>query len=550
MVLDILRSLGTEVIFGLPGGTVAPFFDGLLDHDLRVVVTKHEQGAVFAAIGHARATGQVGVALVTSGPGLLNTLTALASAHADNVPVLVIAGEVSRANFGKGALQEGSAYGLDVLGMCRHVAKLAVEVNDPHRAPLLLRRALATANSGRRGPVVLTFPIDVSSAPIRAPQTSQAVTTRFELEETILDRVARSLSSSERAVIFAGSGCRQGRGPERLRAVAEALQLPVMTTPKGKGVLSEHHPLSVGVFGMGGHPSATELLQGGIDTLLAIGTSLNDIATCGWSELIRPRRELIHVDIDAAQIGRVYAPTTGIAASAEQFLEAMLARVEPVRAVRIHGVRHHAIPGSVRAGSEQRIAPQRAIFELQEILGDDALFTVDSGEHTFFAIHYLQAARHDAFMVMTGLGAMGSAVPAALGAKLAAPERPVAAICGDGGFAMAAAEVTTAALAKAPIVVAVFNDQRFGMVELGHGALYGRTPEFPLGPMDVSLLGQALGADSLVVEHPGEIIAARRFIAERPRPLVLDIRIDRSVKMPKSSRFEKLAADMAAAKRG
>ncbi|MCK6549046.1 thiamine pyrophosphate-binding protein [Myxococcota bacterium] len=536
----MLAARGVDVVFGLPGGTIAPVFDALIDHpEIRVVTVKHEAGAMFAAAGYARTTGKLGVVLVTSGPGVLNAMTGLAAAHCDGIPILVLAGEVSRETFGRGALQEGSAYFLNVVQMTRHISKLALEIPEPSAAPATLRRAIATAMSGRRGPVVVTLPLDVTRSTIQVPEISQGVSTRFELDEGAVVLAANALAKSRSKVIFAGSGVRAGRGPELLRAVAERLDCPVMTTPKAKGVFPEDHRLALGVFGMGGHPSTQAYLEAGVEAVLAIGTSLGDLATNGWSPLLDASRVFVHVDIDASQIGRAYPANVAIAAPAEVFFDQLLARVPAAETTQAHGVRRHAPTATATPG---KIAPHTAIAELQAVLPRDAIYTVDSGEHYFFATHFLEITHPDSFFVMTGLGAMGSSIGAAIGAQLAQPDRRVVVLCGDGGFAMAAGDVATAAAHELPITFVVFDDRRLGMVELGNLAIFGRTPSYPAGPVDVAGLGRALGADSAVIDGPGQLLTHPALRSPGRRPLVLDVLVDESVRMPKHGRFEALGA--------
>ena len=539
-LVDVLIEAGVEVVFGIPGGTIAPIYDALLDRPaIRVITTRHENMAMFAAAGYTRATGKLGVVLVTSGPGVINAMTGLASAHCDGLPVLLLAGEVPRRNQGKGALQDGGAHFLNIAAMARHICKLSLEVVDGAMMPTMVRRAIATALSGRRGPVVLTLPLDVSSANVVTTDVSIDVASRFVIAPAALEKVATRLRFSERRLIFAGSGVRMGDGAAQLLAFAERIQCPVMTTPKGKGVFPENHPLSLGVYGLGGHPSSSRYLEEGVDTLLAIGTSLGDLSTNGWSHQLQPRRSLIHVDIDAQQIGRSYTTEIAIVAPADQFLRELSAHVPIADAPRVFGLTRHdaAAFAAARTGL---IAPQRALWELQQALPADTIFTCDSGEHFLFAVHYLESRLADGFIAMSGLGSMGSGIGGAVGAKLARPQRTVAAVCGDGGFAMCGTEVATAVVERLPIVFAVMNDQRLGMVELGHNALYGRAPEFGTGPLNITEMASALGAESIVIDTPGQILELAGHLQRLRGPIVLDVRIDPEVKMQKNGRFDAL----------
>ena len=501
LLIQMLGDAGVDVVFGLPGGAISPVHDALIDSKIRVVTTRHEAGAMFAAAGYAHATGKLGVVAVTSGPGALNAMTGLASAWCDGLPVLLLVGEVPRAAHGKGVLQDGSAFGLQIVEMARYVSKLAAEVPRPSALPHLARRAIATALSGRRGPVVLTLPVDVMTAQVGRPRTAGSITMGGFVEAAILDEVTELILRAERPLILAGSGVRGNGAPARLRTVAERLRCPVATTPKAKGVFPEDHPLSLGVCGMGGHPSARAYLETQPDVIIAIGTSLGDMATDGFSPLLQASRALIHVDIDARQLGKSYTPSHAVVASSAEFLggvaDLLGDRSVPHRRSP-GGVRRHPLASSTKP---QRIAPHDAIAEIQAILPKDAIYTVDSGEHFIFATHYLEISEPDSFIVMTGLGSMGQSIGAAIGAKLAHPERPVVAICGDGCFAMNAFEVATAVAERLPIVVFVFNDERLGMVENGHENVYGRRPAYPTGAIDVCEIAHGLGATALRIDH-------------------------------------------------
>jgi len=550
LLVDMLREAGVEVVFGLPGGAISPVHDALLDSGLRVVTTRHESGAMFAAAAYARATGKLGVVAVTSGPGVLNSMTGLATAWCDGVPVMLLVGEVPRSAHGKGVLQDGSSHGLQIVEMARHVAKLAVEVPRPSALPHLIRRAIATALSGRRGPVVMTLPMDVTTAQISRPRTGGSVTMGGMVASETIDELIEVLRGAQRPLLLAGSGVRADNAPERLLRVAERLRCPVATTPKGKGVFPEDHPLALGVLGMGGHPSARNYLEN-VDVVVAIGTSLGDLATDGFSPRIQASRALVHVDIDARQIGKSYAPTHAIVASAAELLGGLAERLQSTPApakdsLRVvpGGVVRIPIPSSTRPG---RIAPHDALAELQSLVPDDAIFTVDSGDHFLFAVHYLRVTKPDQFLVMTGLGSMGQSIGAAVGAQLACPDRFVTAICGDGCFAMNAFEIATAVAERLPIRVLVFNDERLGMVENGHLTVYGRRPEYPTTPLDVCAVAAGLGATTFRVDGLGQPRSSSRILRATKGPVVVYVRIDPQIVLPRQDRVATMTPGAVAA---
>lgn len=542
IMIDVLARSGIDTVFGVPGGAIATLYDALLDRsDIRVVTTRTEAGAMFAALGFAFASGRPAAVLVTSGPGVLNCLPGLASAMCDSLPVIVLAGEVPRSSFGRGALQEGSANNLNIVAMSRPATKLSVELTDPGSAPAVLKRAVMTAMEGRPGPVLLTLPLDVTGAVVNRPALAASTSLHGRLPRDLVRKVSHTLAAAERPLILAGSGTRWGQGPACLRALAETLQCPVVTTPKGKGVFPESHPLSLGVFGHGGHPSASTYLSEGIDVLLAVGTGFSDPATDGWSELLIPRDHLIQIDIDPLRIGRNYPVSLGMVGPAEEVLEDVLEELPPFpRQARSLGVQRHSSPEQDKDGLDGSVTPQRALWELQRVVGSQVTYTSDIGEHLLFATHYLEVDHPRGFLAMSGLASMGSGLAGGMGAALAEPGRRVVSVVGDGCFAMSLGDLATAVRERVPMIVAVMNDGRYGMVELGNLAIYGRTPDYEIRELEIESVSRGLGADFLRINRSNDILERLGHALPTERPLVLDIRIDRTAQLPKS-RLRQLA---------
>ncbi|HEX8790901.1 MAG TPA: thiamine pyrophosphate-binding protein [Polyangiaceae bacterium] len=545
LIVQMLDDANVDVVFGLPGGTISPVHDALIDSRIRMVTTRHENGAMFAAAGYAQTTGKLGVVAVTSGPGALNAMTGLASAWCDGLPVLLLVGEVPRTSYGMGVLQDGSAHGLQLVEMARYVTKLAAEVPRPSALPHLLRRGIATALSSRKGPVLLTLPLDVSTAKIAPPRAHGAVAIRELLSEDTLDELVALLRGAQRPLLLAGNGTRGYGAPARLRTVAERLDCPVATTPKGKGVFPEDHPLSLGVLGLGGHRSARAYIDAGVDVVVAIGTSLGDMATDGFAPQLQASRALVHVDIDERQIGKSYSPTHAIVASAASLLGGLADRLGE-RAVtgtlpnggRRFGPVRQILPSSRKVGW---MAAHDAINAIQALLPADTIYTIDSGEHFMAATHHLRITHPDAYVAMIGLGSMGQSIGAAIGAALAHPGRSVAAICGDGCFAMNAFEIATAAAERLPVKVFVFNDERLAMVENGHESLYGRSPSYSTVPLDVCSVARGLGARTVRVGHGDELREAAELLRDGSGPVVIDVRIDHEIVLQRSDRVSKMA---------
>jgi acetolactate synthase-1/2/3 large subunit len=529
-----------DIFFGLPGGAISPLHDALYRrNDVRHITTQHEADAVFAAAGYARATGKVGVALVTSGPGVLNALNALASAHLEGLPVLLLAGEAPRARFGRGAMQEGSSYGLDIVHMARSITKISTELTDSDTALPQLLAALATMKRGRMGAGLITCPVDVSARRVKVAMVGMPSEEPPLLNETALDRAAELLGAAQRPLIYAGNGVRAGDGPAALRAFAERLQAPVITTPHGKGVFPESHPLALGLFGWGEHKSATAYLNAGVDVLFVVGSSLSELSTSGWSPLLRPTTAFIQVDVDASRLSRVYPVDVGIVGHAAPALRSLANRLAP-RPAQKFGVERNSNPAVFKIGPERRITPQRTLWELQRTLPKDTWFTCDIGEHALCALHQLQIDDPHAFNIQLSLCSMGSGLGVAVGLAAAFRDHPVGVVTGDGCFAMQLGTVAVAASEKLPLVFTVFNDQRLGMCEIGHELIYGEKPDYQTAPIDVVRTAEGLGAQAIRIEAPGQILALNFAKLLKSGPVVLDVVIDRKVRMPRHSRNDLL----------
>ncbi len=537
-----LLAQGVTRVFGLPGGTIAPIFDALEDiSNIEVVLCRHEHHAVCAALGHAYMTEEPGVVMTTSGPGLLNALTGIASAQCDSLPLVVLAGEVAEENQGRRSLQDGSAHALNLISVCRQVCKAAWQLKSGLQAASLIDHAFALAKSGRPGATVITLPINLTRKGDLAKLRFQPPPQAPAVAESAVETLAALLNSPVRKLLLVGSGCRRGLTPQLLLQLAERLDCAVATTPKAKGVFPESHRLSLGVFGSGGHPSTNNYLKQGIDQLLVLGSSLSDFSTNGWSPLLSDSKLLVQLDIDAETIGNNYPVDLGVCGSLEVILGAVLPRVRQSDVQRNLELTHFTDPEQVTKGPNQMIASQRAVHELQQVFAANSTFVVDSGAHQFFATHYLRLNEAHAYLITSGLGSMGTTLGAAMGAQMAAPERRLVVICGDGCFSMMATELSTLSTLGLPVIVAVFNDERYGMVETGNTAIYGRTPDYSLPQMDIPALSRALGATAHTIETPNEIIALGEALKEAVGPVVLDIRIDPDEHMPMNDRFSALA---------
>lgn len=559
LVLEYLKQEGVRAVFGIPGGPITPLFDALhQDRTIRLIATRHECGAAFMAAGYARLTGRLGVCVLTTGPGTTNAITGIAAAKADSLPVLALSAQVASVAFGKGSLQDSTYDRGDVVEMLRPVTKLSAMAAHPKNLTMMLRQMIRAAMSGRRGPVHLNIPTDFMRASVpdtlQWPMQYRPQGRAFD-REAVKDAAARLLAA-RRPAILAGHGVNLAEARAELLELAELLSIPVATTPKGKGAFPEEHPLALRVFGLASSPWSEEyLLSGEVDVLFVLGSSLHEISTQGWDRRLQPKDALLQLDVDPTVIGRNYPVTTALVGDAKATLRELLfhlkrlldagehpRRGEPAALLGMKG----RLPATLEPEKVDSAAfpmkPQRLMRELDRALPDDAAVFIDSGNNTLWAIHYLTARGSRAFVHNWGeFGAMGFGVAAAIGGKLAQPQRPVVAIVGDGSFGMAGMELSTAASYAVPVVWIVLNDARFNAVHHGQQLQYeGRTMGTEFARMDLAAVARGLGADGMTVERPGAVGPALQAALASGRPTLLDVRIDPDEVPPIHSRVRSL----------
>jgi acetolactate synthase-1/2/3 large subunit len=537
-LLDVLREFGVNLVFGIPGGAIASLYAALLERpDIKQVTAKHETGAGFMALGYAIATGRPGVVFVTAGPGITNAMTGLASAFYEGAPVIFIAGEVPRSAFGRGALQEGSSATFDSVGMARRISKYSTQLVRPGSAASELRKALATAFSGRRGPAFLSLPLDISSEPSPPHEIAGSVRSSFEVDSTSCRHAMELLGGAQRPLILAGSGARGGTGRRAVRRLAEHVGSPVAVTTKGKGVFPEDHPLYLGLFGFGGHESVTEYLSGGVDVLLAAGTGLNDFSTNAWSPLLRASRSFIQIDIDAGKLGRNYPIDLGLVGPVDLVLNRMLDY--PIRKAVGRAVDWNTLQTLPYEPSPKGLLTTAdVVLTMNEVCAPDSVYTADMGEHLGVALHYLRVRAPGDFLTCLGFGSMGSGICSAIGYQFGSPVRRTYAICGDGGFLMYGCELATAVQHSVKTTFVIINDSRLNMVHHGLTDLFGAAPDFSTQLIDFSLYAKAMGAAGYVVRDRQQLVHALSEQAEGP--VVIDVRVDRDARLVGSQRVAAL----------
>jgi acetolactate synthase-1/2/3 large subunit len=540
---------GVDTFFGIPGGPISPVFDAILNTPgARLIESRHETGAAFAAADFQRASGRTPAVVVTAGPGATNVVTGVVSAHLERVPMLVICGDVAWAADGGRLLQDSGPEGIAIESMLANVTRATVRVSQARTATAQGLAALdAARNPGNPGPALLVLPIQLgramttSGAVATAPSDFHARAPRHLVEQTV-----EALLNARRPLLVLGAACRPHA--DVIRKLVDTLNVPFVTTPQAKGVVSELHPRSLRHGGLAASLWARAYTAAGVDVALALGTDLDDCSV-GPTRYVGEGGRLIHVDLNAAVFGRNLPTELGVVADLAAFAE------DVCELVLREGRRHPSASQTVRelrqspayekpdfeTDSSRLITPQRAIADLQAAAGPDAAFVTDIGEHMLSALHYFTATGPDAFTIHLGLGSMGSGISGAIGLALARPDRPVVCVCGDGGMQMAGMEALVALKYRLPIVYAVFNDARYNMVYHGYRQVFGREAQWDTPWTDFARWARSLGLAGLRINHPGEIDEGMlRRVRETNLPLVLDIRIDREMRVAGGGRNEAL----------
>jgi len=544
-----LVAAGVDTFFGIPGGPVSPVFDAILNTEgARLIESRHETSAAFAAADYYRASGRVPAVVVTAGPGATNAVTGVVSAHLERVPLLLICGDVAWAAEGGRLLQDSGPEGIGIEKMLGHVTRATIRVTQAKTATAQGLAALnAAKNPAYPGPALLVLPIQLGrgAVPLSLVETPA---TQFASRASAhaVQQTADWLIAAERPLLVIGAGCRAHAAT--IRKLVDAFDIPFVTTPQAKGLVSELHPRSLRHGGLAASLWAREYIGRGVDAALVLGTDLDD-CSIGPTRYIADGGRLVHVDLNASVIGRNLPTALGVVADLGAFAEDLQALVtsEGLRNGRSQARLRELRQGSpcehadFAADASPRITPQRAIADLQAAVPENTAFITDIGEHMLFALHYLTARSPDSFTIHLGLGSMGSGISGAIGLALADPERPVVCVCGDGGMQMVGMEALVALKHRLPIVFAVFNDARYNMVYHGYRQVFGREAEWESPWTDFAAWARSMGMAGLRVNHPGEITSEQLGRLRGARvPVVLDIRIDRDVKLTGGGRNEAL----------
>ncbi|MBL0886915.1 acetolactate synthase large subunit [Myceligenerans indicum] len=536
-VVRSLELLGVTDVFGMPGGAILPVYDALMNSDtLRHILVRHEQGAGHAAEGYAVASGKVGVAIATSGPGATNLVTAIMDARSDSVPLLVITGQVHSALMGTDAFQEA-----DIEGITLPLTKHSYVVTRAADIPGVLAEAYRLAGSGRPGPVLVDITKDAQQAavPFAWPPAGHDVEgAPRRVSSTQIGRAAEEIARAARPVLYAGGGVVRAGAAAELRELAELTGAPVVTTLMARGVFPDSHPLNLGMPGMHGSVPAVLALQES-DLIIAVGARFDERVT-GDTALFAPRARVVHIDIDPAEISKIRHAHVPIVADARTALSDLGRALRAVRPASpgdlsswwsfLDGLRRD-YPLGYAPTTDGLIAPQHVIQRISRLSGPDAVYTAGVGQHQMWAAQFLRHERPRHWINSGGAGTMGFAVPAAMGAKIARPDRVVWAIDGDGSFQMTNQELATCALNDIPVKVAIINNSALGMIRQWQTLFYAErysnsalhtgheTARIP----DFVRLADAYGCAALRVEDEKDIDQAiETALGINDRPVVLD----------------------------
>jgi acetolactate synthase-1/2/3 large subunit len=535
-----LEGEGVDTIFGVPGGAILPAYDPLIESSVRHVLCRHEQGAGHAAEGYAWATGKVGVAIATSGPGGCNLVTALADAKMDSVPMVAITGQVPTPVVGNDAFQEA-----DITGITMPVTKHNVLVSDPGQIAEAIREAFHIARTGRPGPVLVDLPKDVLvketewSWPERIDLPGYRPTTKGNQRQVV--EAVKLILAAERPLAYVGGGVIKADASAELHDLVTTGRLPVVTTLMARGAFPDSHELSFGMPGMHGHYTAVTAMQKA-DLLIALGARFDDRVT-GQLATFAPDAKVIHVDIDPAEIGKNRTADVPIVGDCRDVIGKLVAELRtrqdgaggpPDREAWLAQLRDwkERYPLRYDQSPDGPIKPQFAIERLREAVGPDAIVVSGVGQHQMWASQFWSFEHPRHWINSGGLGTMGFAVPAALGAKAGRPDRRVVAIDGDGCFQMTCQELATSTTEGIPFVTAIINNAYLGMVrqwqELFYEERYSQV-YLSYDTPDYVKLAVAYGAVGLRAEHPDEVDAViEKALAVEDRSVVIDFRVDQT----------------------
>jgi len=542
ILLESLKREGVDLLFGYPGGTVINIYDELMNvREIRHILPRHEQAGTHAADGYARASGKVGVAIATSGPGATNTITGIATAYMDSIPMVVITGQVPTPLIGNDAFQE-----VDIIGITRPITKHSFLIRHAKDIPAIVRKAFYIARSGRPGPVVIDFPKDVqiSQAEFKWPESIdiRGYKPTIEGHPRQVEKAVQMLLASRKPVMYVGGGVILSDAADELTELAHTLQTPVTTTLMGLGAFPESDPLSLRMLGMHG-AYAANMAMTHADLILAIGARFDDRVT-GKIATFAPHAKIIHIDVDPASIRKNVRVDLPIVGDTKDVLVKMVYEVkrqgDKLKELHANLAGWHEELSGWKAKhplsykqSSTVIKPQYVIQKLRELSQEDAIIATDVGQHQMWTAQFFEFQKPRTLLTSGGLGTMGFGLPAAMGAQAAFPGRQVISICGDGGVQMNIQEMATLVQNRLPVKIVILNNNFLGMVrqwqELFFDKRYSQTCLEQ--PIDFVMLAEAYGAKGLRAEKPSDVEQVIKEGFAYNGPVIMEFKIAREEKV-------------------
>lgn len=526
ILIDCLKKEGVETIFGYPGGRSLLVHDALMDdQDIQHILVRHEQGAAHAADGYARTTGKVGVCLTTSGPGATNLVTGIATAYMDSVPMVALTCQVPTAAIGNDAFQEA-----DMVGITRPITKHNYVVTDIKDLSKIIHEAFYIARTRRPGPVLIDLPSDVLGAKSKPVSDEPAKRRGYQEKPTLnlkqIKKAADLINKSKRPLIYAGGGITLSNSSDKLRALAEKGQLPVTHTLMGIGIMDPESPLSVGMLGMYGAWYANMAVSE-CDCLIAIGVRFDDRVT-GNVANFAPKAKIIHLDIDPTSIRKVVQGGLPIVCDAAEAMDQLLELIQPKeRSNWFEDIKSYREKAPLPRPERDHIVPHEVMEALAALAGDRPVVASDVGLSQMWTANYLPFGGPRQYITSGGLGTMGYALPAAMGAALGNPDRPIIAINGDGAFQMNCQELATCAQYNIPVKCIILNNGKLGMVrQFQRLLLESRYASTNLGNhVDFCMVSEGFGVKALRVKNSAELMSVLKQALEIPGPVVVEVPI-------------------------
>lgn len=534
--LECLKKEGVDVVFGFPGGAVIDIYDELPNYPFKHILVRHEQGAIHAADGYARATGDVGVCLVTSGPGATNTVTGIATAYMDSIPVVIFTGQVPTPLIGNDAFQE-----VDIVGITRPCTKHNYLVKDIKDLAYTVRQAFYLARTGRPGPVLVDLPKDIMQQKFEFewPEdvSLRSYNPNLKPHARQIKKVAKLIEGAERPLIYAGGGVISSGAEDELTWLAKSLDIPVTATLMGLGAFPGNDPLWLGMLGMHGTYAANMAINNA-DLVLAIGARFDDRVT-GKVSTFAPKATLVHIDIDPTSIQKNVAVHVPLVSDCKSALSALKSEIEPsldtvdwelAHAVWVRQVQEWAEthPLRYKKSETEYIKPQRVVEKVYEISNGDAIIATEVGQNQMWAAQFYKFKRSKSFLSSGGLGTMGFGLPAALGAQMAFPDKLVVNIAGDGSIQMNIQEMMTAVCNNLPVKIVILNNGYLGMVRQWQELFYDRNycETCMDAQPDFVKLAEAYGAAGYRVTEEKDLEPMLKEAFSNGKPTIIDVRVD------------------------